>query len=102
MGIALKPEHLKRYRDLARLALKYGHSDLLSQTGLNASLAGDGRGNGAAEPKAGELAEALERMGPIYVKLGQMLSSRADRPPRPYLEALSRLQDQLEPFPFTQ
>ena len=41
-------------------------------------------------------------MGPTFVKLGQLLSSRADLLPMPYLDALARLQDRVEPFSFCQ
>src|SRR2546422_4877277 len=46
-----------------------------------------------------ELATDLEKLGPTFIKLGQLLSTRADLLPKTYLEALSRLQDQIEPFP---
>ena len=39
-------------------------------------------------------------MGPAYVKLGQLLSTRPDMIPAAYVEALSRLQDKVEPFPY--
>ena len=39
-------------------------------------------------------------MGPTYVKLGQLLSSRSDLLPEPYLKALARLQDKVKPFPY--
>ncbi len=59
------------------------------------------QGLGEEEPaKAEELAADLERMGPAFVKLAQLLSTRADLLPQPYLDALSRLQDKVEPFPF--
>jgi predicted unusual protein kinase regulating ubiquinone biosynthesis (AarF/ABC1/UbiB family) len=41
-------------------------------------------------------------LGPSYIKLGQWLSSRADILPQPYLEVLSRLQDDVPPAPFDQ
>src|SRR5207249_9036308 len=50
--------------------------------------------------QAEELATDLENLGPTFVKLGQLLSTRADLLPAPYLDALARLQDKLEPFPF--
>lgn len=49
---------------------------------------------------AEKLAEDLEGMGPTFVKLGQLLSTRADLLPPVYLKALSRLQDEVDPFPF--
>jgi predicted unusual protein kinase regulating ubiquinone biosynthesis (AarF/ABC1/UbiB family) len=57
-------------------------------------------GNRAAAPPE-ELADDLEKMGPTFVKLGQLLSSRADLLPEPYLKALSRLQDKVKPFPYS-
>jgi len=41
-------------------------------------------------------------LGPVYIKLGQWLSSRADILPQPYLEELSKLQDQVPAAPFDQ
>ena len=38
MTISLKPEHLKRYKDIAYLFMKYGRADLVRQTGLDAAL----------------------------------------------------------------
>jgi ubiquinone biosynthesis protein len=103
MAISLKPEHLKRYRDMARLFIKYGHSDIVAQSGLDQALAEDERKEGhPIDPKAEELAADLERMGPIYVKLGQVLSSRPDILPASYVEALTRLQDNIEPFEFSE
>ena len=41
-------------------------------------------------------------LGPVYIKLGQWLSSRADILPQPYLEELSKLQDSVPAAPFDQ
>ncbi|HVK37584.1 MAG TPA: AarF/UbiB family protein [Candidatus Kapabacteria bacterium] len=104
MGISLKPEHLKRYKDLAVLAWKHGRSDIVTTAGLDELLDEDDRrdGNGPGGSKAAELADDLERMGPIFIKLGQVLSSRTDILPPEYVAALSRLQDNIEPFDFGQ
>lgn len=45
------------------------------------------------------LAHALERLGPVAIKLGQLLSTRADIFGREFAEDLSRLKDRLDPFP---
>ena len=41
-------------------------------------------------------------LGPVYIKLGQWLSSRADILPQPYLQELSKLQDNVPAAPFDQ
>jgi ubiquinone biosynthesis protein len=99
MAISLKPEYLKRYKDIALLLWKYGRDDIVTQSGLSGSLHIDERAK-VAGGKPEELAHDLEQMGPLYVKLGQLLSSRPDLLPLPYIQALSRLQDRLEPFSF--
>jgi ubiquinone biosynthesis protein len=103
MSILPKTEHLKRYKDVAMLLMKYGRSDLVKSSGLEAALvdedkALDGKTDGAAA--AGDLADDLERLGPTFIKLGQLLSTRADLLPPPYLEALTRLQDKIGAFSF--
>src|SRR5437868_13417250 len=97
---SLQPRRLGRYRDLALILFKYGRSDLFSRAGLEEILAEDLPPSepGAAAPE--ELARDLERLGPTFVKLGQVLSTRADLLPDPYLSALARLQDSVGPIPF--
>src|SRR2546426_5491311 len=103
MKISLKPHHLKRYKDIALLFMKYSNSDFAKEFGLEnmdeekRALHGDGVG-----PRPEELAADLEKMGPTYVKLGQLLSSRADLLPAPYLKALARLQDRVKPFSYAE
>jgi ubiquinone biosynthesis protein len=54
----------------------------------------------ARQGRPGErLARALERLGPVAIKLGQLLSTRADIFGREFAEDLSRLKDRLAPFP---
>jgi ubiquinone biosynthesis protein len=103
MVVSLKPERLKRYKDVAMLLIKYGRSDLISAAGLEDSVLPDEIAveAGAAAP-AEELAKDLERLGPTFIKLGQLFSTRADLLPGPYLDALERLQDHIEPFPYEQ
>jgi predicted unusual protein kinase regulating ubiquinone biosynthesis (AarF/ABC1/UbiB family) len=99
MSISLKTQHLKRYKDIALLLIKYGNADVVHQFGLRAALNDEELAAGTRCPPE-ELADDLERMGPTFVKLGQILSSRADLLPEIYLRALSRLQDKVKPFPY--
>lgn len=54
----------------------------------------------AGNPQAGaKLARALEKLGPAYIKLGQMLATRPDIVGAAVADALQHLQDRLPPFP---
>lgn len=82
------------YRDLATLFLKYGRSDLLATTGLDESY-------DATDAEVGRrLADDLEKRGPTFVKVGQLLSGRPDLVAPGVADALGRLQDDVQPFGF--
>jgi ubiquinone biosynthesis protein len=98
-GKLLRPERLKRYKDVAMLLIKYGRSDLISKAGLEEAVLPDDM-SPATIASADELAKDLEHLGPTFIKLGQLLSTRADLLPNAYLDALAKLQDQIEPFNF--
>jgi ubiquinone biosynthesis protein len=100
MAVSLRPEHLKRYKDVAMLLIRYGRSDLVKQAGLEDSVLPDELSLDKGSASADDLAADLERLGPTFIKLGQLLSTRADLLPGPYLNALAKLQDQVEPFPY--
>lgn len=51
-------------------------------------------------PRGARLRLALERLGPIFVKFGQMLSTRRDLIPPDIADELAKLQDRVPPFPF--
>jgi predicted unusual protein kinase regulating ubiquinone biosynthesis (AarF/ABC1/UbiB family) len=87
-------DRLSRYRDFARFVAKYARADFVTKAGDAAA----GMANDAAEARA--FAADLERLGPTFIKLGQLLSTRGDLLPPAYLEALARLQDNVDPFPF--
>jgi len=55
-----------------------------------------------SEPRAVRLRRALENLGPIFVKFGQMLSTRRDLMPADIADELAKLQDQVPPFPSAQ
>lgn len=105
MGISLKPEHLKRYKDFALLLYKYGRGDLAKHAGLADLLPEDAPGERSRRStklpaEARELADDVEKLGTTWIKLAQLLSTRPDIIPPAYAEALARLQDDVEPFAF--
>src|SRR5438105_9308403 len=102
MVLSLKPERLKRYKDVVALLVKYGRSDLVEHASTSLLRVKPESTALMAQPKADELADDLERLGPTFIKLGQLLSTRGDLLPEPYLEALARLQDHVEPFSFNE
>lgn len=95
---SLKPRHLGRYREIVSLFVKYGRTDLLHQAGIE--MPGEAEGAAGTRKKGKDLTADLERMGPTFIKLGQLLSTRGDLLSAEYRKALSRLQDRVEPFPY--
>ncbi len=102
IGIKISPENLKRYKDIGMLLFKYGNSDLVKYAGIDQAMLSETTPSTDAPAKATELATDLEKMGPAFVKLGQLLSTRPDFLPPIYIDALSRLQDKCEPFAFAE
>jgi len=102
MGISLRTEHLKRYRDIAVLLMKYGRADMVRRAGLEEAIEGQAEDPQVTPAKMEELSADVEKMGPTFIKLAQLLSTRADLLPQAYLDALARLQDRVEPFSFAE
>ncbi len=105
----LSPSHLRRYKDIALLLWKYGRGDLARHIqDVNDELAPppadtrheDGAALPAHDGRPEQLAADLERLGPTFIKLGQILAGRPDLLPADYRQALARLQDKVAPFPF--
>ncbi len=97
----LSINHLRRYKQIGLLLWKYGRSDLARQMGGGEAVdARRAQAVGVEPSLPQQLADDLEAMGPTYVKLGQVLSSRPDLLPDDYLKALARLQDKVRPFTY--
>ena len=90
---------LARYTALARLLVRHRRSDLLSGMGLDGFPRDDDAPEGD-EALAERFAADLEELGPTFIKLGQLLSTRFDLLPPAYTTALARLQDDAEPADF--
>lgn len=98
--------HLKRYRQIALVLIKYGFADLADRLNLGAYLRLGGRslgvrGAGEGASTARRIRMALEELGPTFVKLGQVLSTRSFLVPADLLAELVLLQDQVRPAPFS-
>ena len=99
--------HLNRYRQILAVLFKYGFGDLLDRLSIDQYI---GAGLQAISRKRAERVEkltrpqrlrmAFEELGPTYIKLGQILSTRPDLVPVDILQELARLQDEVPPFSF--
>jgi ubiquinone biosynthesis protein len=96
--------HLFRLLKIVAVSIRYGLDEL---------VLGDGDGGARTlvralfcwrtltDPRAVRLRRALEALGPIFVKFGQVLSTRRDLLPPDIAEELAKLQDRVPPFPAT-
>ncbi|MDI7246168.1 MAG: AarF/ABC1/UbiB kinase family protein [Bacillota bacterium] len=93
-----------RYREIARVAAKYGFgfvADMLGQAGRRRA---PGHRKGLAHPDVYRLSRwervrrALEELGPTFIKIGQILSTRPDMVPPGLAAELEKLQDKAPPF----
>src|SRR5688500_4958439 len=99
--ISIRTDHIKRYKEIISLLIKYGRSDLAHS--LRGQMPDLGEPAGEAKEGAGrpeEFARDLERMGPTFIKLGQLLSTQTAFLPEAYILSLEDLQDKVAPFPY--
>lgn len=97
---------IRRYWNIVRVLSKYGFDNALEMLGL-ADMAAKGRRlfrSGALDLSGFSSAErmrmALEELGPTFVKLGQILSTRPDIIPAAFLTEFEKLQDQVPSISF--
>lgn len=99
----LTPKYLPRLTAIVGLFTRYGLMDVAQRQGLMALLPQDEMGGSEVTRDVREHATAfrhrLVELGPAYVKLGQVLSTRPDLLPQPYIDELEHLQDSVAPLP---
>ncbi|MCI5166886.1 MAG: AarF/ABC1/UbiB kinase family protein, partial [Candidatus Electrothrix sp. GM3_4] len=99
--------HLTRYRQILRILFKYGFHDLVDylhldhylETGLQ-MISRKPREQIFRYSRPERLRMGLEELGPTFIKLGQLLSTRPDFAPPDYLDELRKLQDNVPPFSY--
>ena len=98
---------LPRLREISSVLIRHGFGDLVRRMGLGTVLERAGQAAVWREPNEAvrlnpqqRVREALEELGPTFVKLGQLLSMREDLLPQEWTEELEQLHSQVAPVPF--
>jgi ubiquinone biosynthesis protein len=102
----LRPRHLARYRRIAEVLARHGFGAVLTQLGLDdrlnipRRLLRRGVDEADRVPPAVRLRLALEELGPTFIKLGQIASTRPEILPPSVLAELGNLHDNVSPDPW--
>ncbi len=104
ISTARRVRHLPRYRRIVTVLARHGFGSILEILQIHRRLSLPQRLLKQKAPDqirpAAHLRLALEELGPTFVKLGQILSTRPDLLPPEYIHELSKLQDTVPPVPW--
>ena len=99
--------HAKRYKEILTVLVKYGFGDLVDALKIKEKIEIGIEKICGKQPERMETLSrpervrmALQELGPTFVKLGQILSTRPDLIPLEYVQELSKLQDDVPSFPY--
>ena len=98
-------QNLPRYREIITVFVRHGFGTMLEQMGVDRALLAPARlfrrdREWEHLTPAQHFRKALEELGPTFIKLGQILSTRPDLLPPDFIVELSKLQDSAPPFPW--
>ena len=95
---------LPRYRQILATLVRFGYQDVVSALHLEGIVRPIERVAWGEDipphDRANRLRMVCEELGPTFVKLGQLLSTRPDLLPEAYTSELAKLRDDVRPFPF--
>jgi len=105
MGARQVVKDLGRLQQIVQVLARHGFGWFVARTevpGIGLLRKASQVESEAADPTPERVAAVLRELGPTFVKLGQMLSTRADIIPAAYAEAFQSLQDDVGPIPFSE
>lgn len=98
VGIVRTYRMAERFVQIGAVLVKHGFGELVARIGIGSTPV-PADGSPPSEPLAIRLRRVLEELGPTFVKLGQIASTRADLLPASLVAELKKLQDSVPPMP---